>query len=129
MKKSPRISPAEWQVMKIVWAQSPILAREIIARLAHSQEWSDKTIRTLLARLVKKRVISFQREGRAYLYRPLAAKADCVQSECQSFIDRFFEGALAPMFAQFLQSRTLSDPERSELRLLLEAGKKPRKRN
>ena len=112
--------------MKIVWAQSPILAREIIARLAHSQEW---TMYVATGLLVKKRVISFQREGRAYLYRPLAAKADCVQSECQSFIDRVFEGALAPMFAQFLQSRTLSDPERSELRLLLEAGKKPRKRN
>jgi BlaI family penicillinase repressor len=129
MKKSPRISPAEWQVMKVVWAESPIRARDIIARLAGGQNWSDKTVRTLLARLVKKRVISFQREGRAYLYRPLAAKADCVLAECRSFIDRIFEGALAPMFAHFLQGRAISDSERKELRRLLEGGKKPRKKN
>ncbi len=115
--------------MKIVWAESPILAREIIARLAHSQDWSDKTVRTLLARLVKKRVVSFQREGRAYRYRPQIPKAECVRAEGQSFLDRVFEGALAPMFAHFLRGRAISEAERHELRLLLEAGKKPRKRN
>ena len=115
--------------MKVVWAESPIRARDIIARLAGGQNWSDKTVRTLLARLVKKRVVSFQREGRAYRYRPQVPKAECVQAEGQSFLDRVFEGALAPMFAHFLQGRAISDSERKELRRLLEGGNKPRKKN
>ncbi len=123
MKRHPRISPAEWQVMKIIWAGSPILARQVIARLAVRRNWHAKTIRTLLARLVKKRVISFQKQGRAYLYRPLLQEADCVRAESQSFLDRIFDGALVPMLAHFLEGREISDSQRRELRLLLEAKK------
>ncbi|HXR08267.1 MAG TPA: BlaI/MecI/CopY family transcriptional regulator [Candidatus Acidoferrum sp.] len=129
MKRHARISPAEWEVMRIIWAGSPILAREVIAGLGRSRNWHAKTIRTLLARLVKKRVLHFQKQGRAYLYRPLVPQADCVQAECQSFLDRVFDGALVPLFTQFLEGREISDSQRRELRLLLEAKKKPRKRN
>jgi len=124
MKRLPRISPAEWQVMKVIWAGSPILAREVIARLAVHQNWHAKTIRTPLARLVKKRVISFQKQGRAYLYRSLLQEADCVRAQSQSFLDMVFDGALVPMLAHFLQGREISDSERQELGLLLGTKKK-----
>ena len=119
MKRHPRISPAEWQVMKVIWAGSPVLASEVIARLCAGQKWHSKTIRTLLARLVKKRAIGFQKQGRAYLYRPMVKKADCVRAEGQLFLDRIFGGALVPMLAHFLEDREISDSEKRELRLLL----------
>jgi BlaI family penicillinase repressor len=124
MKRHPRISPAEWQVMKVIWAGSPVLAHEVIARLAVNRNWHAKTIRTLLARLVKKRVIGFEKQGRAYLYRPLLQETDCVRAESQSFLDRIFDGALVPMLAHFLQGREISDSQKRELRLLLGAKKK-----
>ena len=109
--------------MKIVWAGSPILAREVIARLAVNRNWHAKTIRTLLARLVKKRALGFRKQGRAYLYRPLLPEADCVRAESQSFLDRIFDGALVPMCAHFLEGRDISDSERRNLRLLVGAKK------
>ena len=109
--------------MKVIWAESPILAREVIARLSAGQNWHSKTIRTLLARLVKKRAVRFEKQGRAYLYRPLLKEADCVRAESQSFLDRVFSGAVVPMLAHFLEGRTLSDSERSQLILLLGAKK------
>ena len=119
MKSNPRISPAEWQIMKVIWATSPIPAREVIARRSAVRELHPKPIRTLLARLVKKRAIKFQRQGRAYLYRPLAKEAECVRAESQVFLDRVFDGGLARMFAHYLESRSLSDSERRELKALL----------
>jgi len=119
MKKLPRISPAEWQVMKVIWAGSPILASEVITRLCAGQTWHSKTIRTLLARLVKKRAIGYQKQGRAYLYRPLVKKTDCVRGESQLFLDRIFDGALVPMLTLFLQGRDISDSDKRELRRLL----------
>jgi BlaI family penicillinase repressor len=125
MKRNPRISPAEWQIMKVIWATSPIPARDVISRLSAVREWHPKTIRTLLARLVKKRALRFQRQGRAYLYRPLAKEADCVRAESQMFLDRVFDGALPRMFAHYLEGRSLSDSERREIRLLLGGNNKP----
>jgi len=106
--------------MKIIWAESPILAREVISRLSTGREWHAKTIRTLLARLVAKGVIGYQKQGRSYLYRPLLNEADCVRAESQSFLDRVFGGAVIPMLAHFLEDGRISDSERRELRLLLD---------
>lgn len=119
MKKHPRISPAEWQVMKVIWAGSPVLASEVITRLCADRAWHSKTIRTLLARLVKKRALGYHKQGRAYLYRPLVKKPDCIRAESQLFLDRIYDGALVPMLAQFLKNWSISDAEKRELRLLL----------
>jgi BlaI family penicillinase repressor len=119
MKRHPRISPAEWQVMKAVWAGYPVLASEVIARLCADQKWHSKTIRTLLARLVKKRALGFQKQGRAYLYRPLVKKADSVRAESQLFLDRIHGGALVPMLAHFIKGWEISDSDKRDLRLLL----------
>jgi len=123
MKKHPRIAPAEWQVMKVIWAGSPVLASGVIAALRAGGQWQSKTVRTFLARLVKKRAIRFQQQGRAYLYRPLVKKADYVRAESQAFLDRFFDGALVPMVAHFLKGRSISGSERRELIALLRPKK------
>ena len=124
MKSTPRISPAEWQVMKIIWAGSPVLASEVIARLCADRKWHSKTIRTLLARLVKKRVIGYESQGRAYLYRPLVKAEDCIRNEGQSFLDRVFNGSAVSLVTHFLSGRSISDSERRELKLLLGGKKK-----
>jgi predicted transcriptional regulator len=42
-----------------------------------------------------------------------------VRAESQVFLDRVFDGGLARMFAHYLESRSLSDSERRELKALL----------
>src|SRR5665811_982882 len=72
MKKTPRISETEWEVMKVVWAHAPCSAGQIIELLTRADAtWHPKTVKAFINRLVKKRVLGFRKEGRAYLYRPL----------------------------------------------------------
>ena len=48
------ISEAEYQVMKIIWANAPVSTNEVVEKLLETSTWSPKTIQTLLSRLVKK---------------------------------------------------------------------------
>jgi len=81
MKKTPRISETEWEVMKVVWAEAPCSAGQIIERLTRADPtWHPKTVKAFLNRLVKKRALGFRKEGRAYLYRPLAREGECVDA-------------------------------------------------
>jgi BlaI family penicillinase repressor len=105
--------------MKICWSRSPISAQEIIDTLAARDHWHPKTVKTLLNRLVKKRALGFQKEGRAYLYHPLVAEKDCVSAESASFLERVFGGSLKPMLAHFVESRALKPDEIAEIRKLL----------
>ena len=115
-----RISTAESQVMKALWAKSPLTAEEIIAALPNDQDWADATVKTLLNRLLKKDAIAAEREGRRFLYRPLVAQDDYVHTESQGLLDRLFDGKLAPLVAHFSQREKLSDEDVAELRRLLE---------
>lgn len=119
MSKLPRISETEWEIMKVCWGKSPVSAQEIIDALSASDEWHPKTVKTLLNRLVKKRALGFQKEGRAYLYQPLVAEKDCVAAASESFLDRVFGGSLHPMLAHFVGTRKLTPAEITELKRLL----------
>jgi BlaI family penicillinase repressor len=120
MKKIPRISETEWELMKLVWAQSPCSAGQIIeALMRRDSTWHPKTVKAFLNRLVRKGALGFRKEGRAYLYRPLVKEQDCVSAASESFLERVFGGSLKPMLAHFVEHRKLSDEEIRELRNLL----------
>jgi BlaI family penicillinase repressor len=131
-KKIPRISETEWEVMRVVWAKHPITASEIIERLAQADaSWHPKTARTLMARLVKKRALDYEPQGRRYVYEPLVTERDCVAAASASFLDRVFGGALQPMLAHFVEARRMTTQELEELKQLIDessgAEKKGRK--
>lgn len=120
MSTGPQISDAEWQVMRVLWDDEPLPSQQVVARLTNSTEWSPATIKTMLHRLVKKGVVTYQREGNRYLYRSKVQEAECVRRESQSFLERVFDGRAAPMLAWFVESGQLSREEIAELRRLLD---------
>jgi BlaI family transcriptional regulator, penicillinase repressor len=121
MKKTPRISETEWELMKVLWAGAPCTAGQIIEVLTRADAtWHPKTIKAFLNRLVKKGVLGFRKEGRAYLYRPLVRESECVAAASESFLDRVFGGSLTPMLAHFVERKKLSAGEVRELKELLE---------
>ena len=121
MKTAPRISETEWEVMRVVWDRHPITAAEIIERLVRQDAtWHPKTVRTLLARLVKKMALDYEAQGRLYVYEPRVSERDCVAAASDSFLGRVFGGSLKPMLAHFVQHRKLSRKEIGELKRILD---------
>lgn len=124
MRKLPQISDMEWIIMRVLWENSPISANEVIDKLEESTEWSDKTIRTFLNRLVKKKAISYEKNGREYLYYPIVTENECIREENKTFLDRVYNGALNLMFAKFLEDEALSEDEIEELKQILDEKKR-----
>ena len=121
MRRTPKISDTEWEIMRIVWAHHPITAADIIARLtAADATWHPKTARTLLARLVEKKALDYEERGRRYVYEPLVSESDCVALASGSFVERVFGGSLKPMLAHFIEQRRLTRDELDELRALFD---------
>ena len=120
MKRTPRISETEWEIMKVVWTQAPCSAGDIITELQKTDpSWHPRTVKAFLNRLVKKKALGFNKEGRAYVYRPLVQREQCVDAASESFLERVFGGSLKPMLAHFVERDKLSAEEIRELRRLL----------
>jgi BlaI family penicillinase repressor len=120
MEKIPKISESEWQVMRVLWGKNPSTANEVVEALSATTTWKPKTIKTLLNRLVKKKALGFERQGREYHYYPLVGEAECVRAESRGFLRRVYGGALKPMLAAFLESEDLSPEDIRDLKRVLE---------
>jgi len=122
-----KISPAEWEVLNVVWDRAPISAPEVAAALADETEWHAKTVLTFLSRLVEKGVLKVRRDGKLNLYTPKLTREQCVREESETFLQRVFRGATAPLLAHFVEHAELTDAEITELQRLLKQRKPSRK--
>jgi len=120
MSKPERISEAEWQVCRELWRRSPQTANELVQLLAADNGWSPHTVRTLINRLVKKKVLNYENIGREYHYFPLISEDECVAAYTQSFVERVFNGAAGAMVAAFIKQQRLSKDEIDELKSILD---------
>lgn len=129
MEKLPQISEAEYEIMKILWAEYPLSTNEISARAQQTHSWSQKTIHTLLSRLAAKQVISYEQRGRMYYYSPLFSQESYLNQENHMFLDRFYDGKVAPMLSSFLSDTKLSDSDLKSLSEIInskmKSGDKP----
>ncbi len=121
----PKISDAEWEVMKIFWSRSaPCSANEVVEALANYSVWKPNTVKTLITRLVTKQALGFKEVRRMYRYYPLVTEEECIKAESKTFIKRVFGGALKPMLVTFLQEERLSQEEIEDLKRILDERKR-----
>ena len=105
MKKTPQISRNEY----------PLSTNDITERAQRSHSWNQKTVHTLLSRLAAKDAVSYEKQGRMYYYSPLISKESYLQQENHTFLDRFYDGEIAPMLSSLLAHAELSDKDLKDL--------------
>ena len=123
-KNLPKISDAEWIVMRALWSVGAMTTNQVVDALDASTHWKPKTIHTLLSRLVRKGALTFERKGREYLFTPRVSAAECERDAAQSFLGRFFDGELAPFLARCVEHEKLKPSEIEELKRILEGKTK-----
>ena len=119
----PRISEAEWEVMRVAWTKGTVTAQEVVNELTH-RAWSPRTVKTLLSRLKSKGALTHEARGKAYVYRPAVRLQDCVRKESESFLERVFGGATAPLLMHFVKNSRLTPDEIDELKRILAEKKR-----
>lgn len=119
MSALPQISEAEFEVMKIVWRFAPINTNEITERLLKTTTWSAKTIQTLIKRLVTKGALTYEKQGRIFVYTPLVEENEYINQQSNSFLNRFYDGDISAMLSTYLENNQLTETELQHLRSIL----------
>lgn len=119
MPHLPHISEAEFEVMKVVWRLAPVSTNEITNALTSTTAWSPKTIQTLIKRLVNKRALSYEKQGRMFVYTPLIEEKEYAGQQSRSFLKRFYDGDITAMLSAYVETAPLSAAQIDSLRSLL----------
>ena len=124
MKASIRITEAEWEVMTVAWEHAPVAATTVADMLEARKHWSLATVRTLLRRLVDKRALRQETQGKRYLYTPLISVSECIRKESESFLERFLGRSPSEAVLHLVRRVNLSTKEIEELRRILREKEK-----
>ena len=115
----PHLSKAEWSLMEVLWNESPLSASEVHERV--DDEMNLKTVRALLDRILGKEAVSREKKHGVWVFRPAIKRDAFVLHESRTFLDRFFGGDPAPLFAQLVESEVLTPEKIERLQRLIAA--------
>jgi len=113
------ITKTELQLMDVIWQIAPCDANQVIDVLNESDTWHEKTVKTLLGRLVKKGALGFEKQGRSYIYTQLIEQDAFQVKESESFVKRLFKGRLSPLVATFAKTNKLTERDVDELKKII----------
>ncbi len=104
----------ERQITEVLYRLGEASVAEVLQSLDDPPSYS--AVRAMLNLLVEKRVAKFRREGKRYLYRPVAAKDKVSRTALRNLVATFFGGqpteAMAALIDTSAGSLTADDFER-----------------
>lgn len=123
-KAIPQITDSEWVVMKALWEKSPLLSRDIIKSVSERSTWNNKTIETLLRRLVDKEAVGYNLiNSKVREYYPLVSQEECEKVESESFLKKVYNGSVSMLIAGLLKHQKVSKEELERLKELVDFDK------
>src|SRR5437773_1675958 len=116
----PDLSPAQREIMEIVWARGEVTANEVRRVLSRTRNVARNTVRTLLERMEAKGWLRHSAEGRTFLYRPARPRNDTIGQKVREVIENVCGGSPETLVTALLDYRGLRPEELRRIRQLLD---------
>lgn len=123
MTRSPELTPAEFNVMKVLWHLGHATVAETRAELVRrgGGEPAYTTVMTLLGRLATKGAVVVDREREPFVYKPAFARASVLKERLRDFLDDVFDGEAQAMVLGLVEDESLTLDELRDIERRVEA--------
>ena len=117
------ISNAEWDIMRVVWAQERVTSSAILTILNQKLQWASSTIKTLLKRLVDKGYLATEKVGKGFVYSALISEQEAIYHQVDELFDKFCPTKHLDIIRHVITRTDMTLDDIEQLRELLEAKK------
>jgi predicted transcriptional regulator len=117
---TPRPTPAELSILRVLWRQGPSTVREVHATLEHERATGYTTVLKLLQIMTEKGLVRRDEAARAHVYTAAVAEEQTQKRLVRDLLDRAFGGSAATLVMHALSARKASADERARIRALLD---------
>lgn len=115
----PDLSPAQREIMEIVWERGEVTAFEVRRVLSQTRKVARNTVRTLLERMEDKGWLAHRLEGRTFFYSAARPRHDTIGQKVREIVETVCGGSPETLVAALLDYRGLRADELKRIRLLL----------
>ncbi len=123
-KPAVELTPAEWEIMKVVWDKQPCAAGTVQEALAKSRDRAYSTVKTTMDRMTEKGFLEIEKIRNLQLFKSCVSEVDARRGEFRKMLKRAFDGALTPMMQFLIEHEGLSKKQASQLRKLVNKAEK-----
>jgi predicted transcriptional regulator len=116
MEKMKKLPDAEFDIMKVVWANEPPITTNIIMeQLGREREWKAQTVISLMLRLVERGFLHTEKNSKERTYFPLVSKENYLKFETGNFIKQFHDNSFLNLVNALYDDEALTDKDIDEL--------------
>ena len=118
-ERPPAVSPAETEVLRIVWQLGKATVQNVCERLPAKRKITYATVQTLLRRLEKKGYLKHDTQGKAHVFFAAVRREDVIQRSVGDFLDRLFGGDPVPLMQYLAEHGKMGAEDIGELKQLV----------
>lgn len=115
-RKRPAMSPAETEVLRLVWESQKATVQQVYDALPSNRKVTYVTVATLLRRLEEKGYLKHRVRGKAFVYTPSAKKEEVINRTIGDLVQRLFGGNPVPLMQHLALHSEISDEDIKKLR-------------
>lgn len=111
----------ELEILKVLWAESPLPVREVRARLEAdaNRPLTHSSVITVLNIMHRKGYLERSKQGKSFLFSPRVDKQQVSQGFVGDLLNRLFDGSPSAMVLNLLEASDVDADELAELRKLI----------
>lgn len=110
----------ELQILKVLWQESPRLARDVQVALAEEgRELARTSVITTLNTMVEKKYLKRKRKANTFLFSPRITEEEVARRVLGDVVDRVFDGSTSAVLLKLFDVRKVDDEELKELRRII----------
>lgn len=109
------ISAAEWEIMRVVWAEPAITSRKIIDTMLTLSEWKEGTIKSMLNRLIQKGALTQDTSTTPYLYSAQLSGEEATFARLDEISQNTCNKDHADLVMHLIQTNTFSQKQIDDL--------------
>jgi len=114
------VSPAETEILRLVWQLERATVQGVCDRLPAKRKIAYATVQTLLRRLEAKGYVRHDVEGKAHVFFPAVKRDDVVKRSVGDFIERLFGGDPIPLVQYLAEHGQITADDIERLKRLIE---------
>ena len=118
-KKNETPTPAELEILNILWEKQPLSVKEINERLSEKKEVGYTTTLKIMQNMYSKGLLDRELSGKSHLYKTVFEQEETQSSLLDRFIDATFSGSASNLVMQLLGNKRTSEKELEEIKKII----------
>lgn len=118
--KSPTLTEAELRLMEIIWKKGEATVGDVVEAIPKARTLAYNTVLTTLRILEKKGYLTHEKDGRAFVYRPVVDRGRARKNALRYVMSRFFENSPELLVLNLLENEKIDMTEVERLRTLID---------